>query len=46
MDDWGGMRAIDDGLPVMIDGIAVDEEREVEDLVGQSVASTVYYICC
>jgi len=38
------MRAIDDGLPVMIDGIAVDEEREIENLVSQSVASTVYYI--
>ncbi|KAL4069661.1 hypothetical protein V8B97DRAFT_606537 [Scleroderma yunnanense] len=32
-DEWGGMRAIDDGLPVTIDGIAVDEEQEVEDMV-------------
>lgn len=26
-DGWGGMQAVDDGLPVKIDGIAVDEEQ-------------------
>ncbi|KIO08331.1 hypothetical protein M404DRAFT_997263 [Pisolithus tinctorius Marx 270] len=32
-DGWGGMRAVDDGLPVRIDGVAVDEEP-VEDLIS------------
>ncbi|KAI6007286.1 hypothetical protein EDD15DRAFT_2153295 [Pisolithus albus] len=26
-DGWGGMQAVDDGLPVKIDGIAIDEEQ-------------------
>ncbi|KAI6047686.1 hypothetical protein EDC04DRAFT_12133 [Pisolithus marmoratus] len=32
-DGWGGMQAVDDGLPVKIDGVTVDEEQ-VEDLVN------------
>lgn len=40
MDGWGGMRAIDDGLPVTIDGIVVDEEQEVGTLTNKSVPAT------
>ncbi|KAI6133016.1 hypothetical protein EDD16DRAFT_1734001, partial [Pisolithus croceorrhizus] len=32
-DGWGGMQAVDDGLPVKIDGITVDEEQ-VDDPVS------------
>ena len=38
-DNWGGVMAIDDGKPVTIDGVVVDEDEiEVEALVTKSVA--------
>lgn len=47
-DNWGGAMTVDDGKPVTIDGIVVDEEEleEVEALVTKSVVgffrNTVY----
>ncbi|KAI6129207.1 hypothetical protein EV401DRAFT_777946 [Pisolithus croceorrhizus] len=38
-DGWGGMQAVDDGLPVKIDGITVDEEQ-VDDPVSKSPLPT------
>lgn len=39
-DNWGGAMTIDDGKPVTIDGVVVDEDEleEVEALVTKSVA--------
>lgn len=41
-DNWGGAMTIDDGKPVTIDGIVVDEDEleEVEALVTKSVADS------
>lgn len=47
-DNWGGAMTIDDGKPVTIDGVVVDEDEldEVEALVTKSVAeflrNTIY----
>lgn len=39
-DNWGGAMTVDDGKPVTIDGVVVDEDEleEVEALVTKSVA--------
>lgn len=47
-DNWGGAMTIDDGQPVKIDGVIVDEDEldEVEALVTKSVSKFLCNTVC